>query len=165
MTQFTQKYTLIQLFEPIAVGNEWDWQAWPLHSTIADVFAVDWDEASLLLELAELPSICRPATSAVIGETYFGPDQQAHVMLLDKTSGLVRLHFDVVGMLKKGGWKPNNPEFAEDGFLPHSTVQKHARLYAGDTVTFDALALIDMFPGGDPYRRKIIATVPIVPAL
>jgi|GEM_PF-343998 len=158
MTKFTQKYAIIQLFEPITEGAEWDWQAWPLHSTIADVFAVDWDETTLLIELAELPNICTPATSTVVGETYFGPDKQTHVMLLDKTPDLTKLHLDVVGLLKKGGWKPNNPEFAEDGFLPHSTVQSHARLNIGDTVTFDALALIDMFPGGDPHRRKLLKT-------
>jgi hypothetical protein len=57
-------------------------------------------------------------------------------------------------MFEQGGWKPNDPQFAKEGFLPHSTVQPHGRLNKGDEVTFSALSIIDMFPNEDPYQRK-----------
>jgi hypothetical protein len=40
-------------------------------------------------------------------------------------------------------------------------VQKHARLNEGDAVTFNALTLIDMLPGEDPYQRKVLKTIKI----
>lgn len=84
---------------------------------------------------------------------------QVQVALLKKTDDLVKLHYDVIECLTQGGWRPNDPQFARDGFMPHSTVQKHARLNKGDEVTFNALTIIDMFPGSDPYQRKVIKTV------
>lgn len=63
--------------------------------------------------------------------------------LLRKTDDLVRLHYDVIELLEWGGWRPNDLQFAKDGFLPHSTVQEHIRLNKGDRVIFDALTIID----------------------
>ena len=83
------------------------------------------------------------------------------VVLLQKTDSLVKLHYDVIELLEQGGWKPNDPQFAKEGFLPHSTVQPHARLNKGDEVTFNALSIIDMFPNEDPYQRKILETIKI----
>lgn len=83
------------------------------------------------------------------------------VALLKKTDDLVKLHQDVIKVLERGGWKPNDPQFAKEGFLPHSTVQKHTRLNKGDEVIFNALTIIDMFPGENPYQRRVIKTIKI----
>lgn len=50
---------------------------------------------------------------------------------------------------------------ARDGFLPHSTVQRHGRLGRGDEVQFKALSIIDMFPDKDPYKRRVVKTITI----
>jgi len=41
MQQFTQKYTIIQLFKDIPEGTQFSASNWPLHVTIADTFAID----------------------------------------------------------------------------------------------------------------------------
>ena len=64
-------------------------------------------------------------------------------------------------MLEKGDLKLNDPQFAGTGFVPHSTVQKHARLHEGDQVIFDALTIIDLFPDDNPYQRKVLKTIRI----
>lgn len=161
MQQFTQKYTIIQLFEDVPEGTQYSAGSWPLHSTIADTFAIDWDVPTMIEKLAELLSTHTTATSVVEEDRFFGDQGQVQVALLKKTDGLVKLHYDVIECLTQGGWKPNDPQFAKEGFLPHSTVQKHARLNKGDEVTFNALTIIDMFPGGDPYQRKVIKTIRI----
>ena len=67
----------------------------------------------------------------------------------------------MLSVLEEGGLKLNDPQFARDGFLPHATVQKHARLNKGDKVQFTALSIVDMFPDEDPYKRKVLKTIKI----
>lgn len=159
--QFTQKYAIIQLFEDVPVGVEFAYTEWPLHSTIADVFAIDWSVPIMIDELIKLLRNHPHATSMAEDDRFFGENAQVQVTLLKKTASLAKLHHDVIELLERGGWKPNAPEFAKQGFLPHSTVQPHARLNRGDKVTFDALSIIDMFPNEDPYQRKVLATIKI----
>lgn len=116
---------------------------------------------TMIEKLTALLSAHAPATSVVEEDRFFGDQGQVQVALLQKTDDLVKLHYDVIECLAQGGWKPNDPQFAKEGFLPHSTVQKHARLNKGDEVTFNALTIIDMFPGGDPYQREVIKTMRI----
>lgn len=161
MPVFTQKYAIIQLFEPLPVGTEFTSDNWPLHSTLVDTFAIAWSAAKMAEQLEILLAHHASAHSIVEGDTFFGSEKQTHVMLLQKTEGLIRLHEDVLALLEKGGLKLNDPQFAHGGFLPHSTIQKHARLHKGDEVSFTALTIIDMFPDGDPYQRKVLATIPL----
>jgi 2'-5' RNA ligase len=163
MQKFTQKYAIIQLFEDVPEGTQFFWKEWPLHSTVADVFAIDWDEAAMTERLTKLLSSHAPATSVAEDDRLFGDQGQTQVTLLKRTDDLLKLHHDVIECLEHGGWKPNDPQFAHDGFLPHSTVQKHARLNKGDEVAFNTLTIIDMLPGGDPYQRKAITTIKLAP--
>lgn len=161
MTQFTQKYTIIQLFENVPQGATFQASNWPLHATIADTFAIDWDVPTMIEKLTQLLSSHASATSVVEDDRLFGEQGQVRVALLKKTDDLVKLHQDVIEALEQGGWKPNDPQFAKEGFLPHSTVQGHARLDKGDEVIFNALTIIDMFPGEDPYQRRVVKTIKI----
>lgn len=159
--QFTQKYTIIQLFEGMLEGAQFSSSDWPLHTTIADTFAIDWDVPTMIKRLEELLATHAQATSVAEDDHFFGPEKQTQVVLLQKTDSLVKLHYDVIALLQQGGWKPNDPQFSKEGFLPHATVQKHARLNKGDEVAFNALTIIDMFPNKDAYQRKVIKTIKI----
>lgn len=142
------------------VGIRFASSNWPLHSTIADTFAIDRNVATMVERLTELLKDHAQATSVVEDDRLFGDDGQVQVTLLQKTDSLTKLHHDVIALLEQGGWKPNDPQFAKEGFLPHTTVQAHSRLRKGDEVAFNALSIIDMFPDGDPYQRKVLATLP-----
>lgn len=161
MQQFTQKYAIIQLFEDMPVGTQFAGSSWPLHSTIADTFAIDWDVPTMIEKLTELLKNHPQATTVAEDDRFFGDNGQVQVALLKKTDDLVKLHNDVIALLEQGGWTPNDPQFAKEGFLPHSTVQPHGRLNKGDEVTFNALSIIDFFPDEDPYQRKLLATIKI----
>lgn len=161
MQPFTQKYTIIQLFEDLPEGTQFSSRSWPLHSTIVDTFAIDWDVPTLIKRLGELLALQAQATSVAEDDELFGAEKQIRVVLLQKTDGLVKLHYDVIELLEEGGLKLNDPQFAHEGFLPHSTVQKHARLNKGDEAVFSALTVIDMFSNEDPSQRKVIKTIKI----
>lgn len=162
MQQYSQKYAIVQLLETIPVGTIFSSSNWPLHVTIADTFATDWTIDQLLRQLSLLEgTYSKPVISTAKEEAFFGEKGETRVILLDKTTELAHLHQDVINVLKQGGWAPNDPQFAEDGFLPHVTIQPHAQLAIDQEVSFTSLSVIDFFPDGDPFVRKVLATIQI----
>lgn len=159
MQKFTQKYTIICLLEYTEEGYEFPSNSWPLHTTLADTFAIKWDKETLKSKLVEIADTLRPVTTKAVRDEYFGPDQNVHVVLLEKTEGLASMHYHIVNSLKKGDVIFNDPQHSEEGFLPHSTVQKHAQVKPKDIVKLENLALIDMFPNEDAYQRKVLKIV------
>lgn len=161
MQPFTQKYTIIQLLEDMSEGTEYPSSNWPLHVTIADTFAIDWDKNYLRKKLEELLASLKP-TKAVGGhDEFFGPEKQTQITILDMSKELIDLHYKVVELLESAGAVFNDPQYTKEGFRAHATVQKHARVNKGDTITFNALSIVDMFPNSDPYQRKILKTMRI----
>jgi 2'-5' RNA ligase len=160
MQKFTQKWTFITLLEPVAEGTEFFWKNWPLHVTLADVFAVDWENTNLLEKLTMLLASRKPIQTVAGDDTYFGPTQDpVRVTILSKTAELQSLHNDIISLLKGAHAVFNTPQYVGEGYLPHCTVQKRARLHKGDAVQIDSLTIVDMFPGGDGYQRKLFKTV------
>jgi len=159
--KFTQKYTIVQFFDPVDDGYEYSSDSWPLHSTIVDTFAIDWSVDEMVAKLTELLGSHAPAESVAEDDRFFGETGQVQVVLLNRSKSLVSLHLDAVAALEGGGLVLNDPQFARDGFLPHATVQKQARLNEGDRARFTALSIVDMFPNEDAYKRKVLKTIKI----
>jgi hypothetical protein len=128
---------------------------------MVDTFAIDWNVSTMIKELTGLLKSRTPVTTSAKDDRFFGDKGQVQVVLLAKTDELINLHLDVIERLEKGGLTLNDPQFSREGFLPHSTVQSHARLNKGDRAVIDALSIIDFFPGNNPYERKVLATVPL----
>ena len=161
MQKFTQKYTIVQFFDDIDEGYEYSSDSWPLHSTIVDTFAIDWSVDEMASRLKDALKNHATADSVAEDDRFFGDQGQVQVVLLNRSDSLVELHQDVLTALEDGELKLNDPQFARDGFLPHATVQKHARLNKGDRVQFTALSIVDMFPDEDPYKRKVLRTITV----
>ena len=151
----------VQFFEDIEEGYVYSSSNWPLHSTIVDTFALKWSIDEMVAKLTDALKHHTTVDSEVGDDRFFGDNGQVQVALLGRTDSLIRLHLDVLAALKDGELALNDPQFAHDGFLPHVTVQKHARLNKGDKVLFTALSIIDMFPNEDPYMRKVLKTIKI----
>lgn len=159
--QFTQKYAIVQFFDDIKEGFEFSSDSWPLHSTVIDTFGVNWSAGAMVSCLRDTLKNCSTVKSVAGEDRFFGDSGQVRVVLLERSDSLNELHYSVLTALEAGGVKLNDPQFARDGFLPHATVQKHARLNNGNEVRFTALSIIDMFPDEDPYRRKVLKTIRI----
>ena len=158
---FTQKYTIVQFFDDVEVGYEYSSGDWPLHSTIVDTFAIDWPVEKMSAELVKTLQHHDIAISTAEAESDFGEYGQVPVVLLKRSDSLVKLHYDILAALQKGGLVLNDPQFARNGFRPHATIQKHRRLRKSEKVRFVALSIVDMFPDGNPYRRRIVQTIQI----
>jgi 2'-5' RNA ligase len=160
MQKLTQKWTVISLLEPMADGTEYFWKDWPVHITLADVFAIGWNGEELVENLAMSLADQKPVETTAGDDTLYGPaDYRTKVTLIENTPELQKLHEDIIGLLQDGGVVFNSPQYVGEGYIPHSTVQKHGRLKKGDVVKIGSLTIVDMFPHGDGYRRRLVKTI------
>lgn len=151
--QYSQKYTLVSFLEPIDAGVEFDMTNWPVHITLADVFAVGLNN-DVMQKLTGLLVDCHSIDISVSDDAVFGT---TNVTLIDKSDGLQRIHDQIIDLLELNGAKFNTPEFTRSGFLPHVTIQKSGRLHKGDKIKINTVSLIDMFPGENWQQRKVLS--------
>lgn len=150
--KYSQKYALVSFIEPVEVGTEFTMASWPLHMTLADIFAIEMN-SEIKQKLSELllnqPDITlSTGDDATLGTT--------DVSLINTTDELQSFHSSIVNLLELHGVKFNNPEFTKTGFIPHVTIQKSGKLTKGDKITINTISLIDMFPNGDWQQRKVL---------
>lgn len=158
--RFTQKYCLVQLITPLSDGFEFVMSEWPLHVTLADIFKITGGPQSVLDRLGAAVAELDAFSSTIVDEDWFGPERTVRVRLLDPTPALRELHEVCVTTLEEFDVVFNSPQFMHEGFRPHSTIKRDQELRIGESVRFGALTLIDMFPDGDPTKRRIVGTVP-----
>lgn len=149
---YSQKYCLVSFNAPLDIGTVFEMYEWPLHVTLADVFAAELN-IDFEYKLSELLAKLSPVTTSANKESSLSETQ---VILLDKNDALLSLHTQITNLLVANGAKFNNPEFTLDGFIPHSTIQKADRINVGDKVKIDTITLVDMFPNGNWRQRKVL---------
>ncbi len=153
---YSQKYTIVHFVAPVENGAEFHMRDWPLHVTLADVFAVDRTGTAIDAKIKALAAHLAACEVEATEEASLG---EARVMLLQKTPQIVALHLAIVNLLEQNGVVFNTPEFTRGGFLPHSTIQRTGRLDPGDSVRIDTISLVDMLPAGDWQRRRVLKTI------
>lgn len=159
MPKFTQKWALATLLEPVEEGAEFFYKDFPLHITLAGVFATNCDGETLAKQLTDLLVDQKPLEAKTDAEDRFGPNREVVAMKLRKTLELMNLYNDLHSMLLRTGAVFNEPQYEGNGYIPHSTFQKHAFLNVGDSAIIDSVSIIDLFPNSDGYQRKIFKTI------
>jgi hypothetical protein len=160
---FTQskKYTIVQFIDDVHEGYEYVNDSWPLHSTIIDTFAINWSPEEMITKMTEALRHYDNASSISEDDRLFGRSGQVLVTVLNRSKALFKIHTDLLALLEKGGIMLEKPQYAYDGFIPHATVQRHARLNKGDNVQFTALSIVDMSPSDIINKRKVLKTIKI----
>lgn len=130
---------------------------WPLHVTLADVFAMD-DINALDNAISSAIEDIRPFDVSVLDDAVLG---ETPVKLLDKSATILDLHERVVDALDQLRTVFNTPAFTRAGFLPHITQSTTGLVEQESQVSISSLSLIDMFPGDDWQQRKVLATWPL----
>lgn len=155
---FTQKYTIISPIEQVAEGQVFESIDWPLHTTVADTFAVNAIDDDLISQIQRL---VRGRTLTVLGgeSAYFGKNADIEVMLLQASPELHTLHSNLVDLLLSRGAIFNDPQYTKAGFIGHVTQQATKRLAVNEQVRLDAVAIIDMFPRENPNKRRVIKII------
>ena len=150
---YSQKYCLVQLFESLRIGTEFSSADWPLHVTIAGVFALDWDE-DLFVQFEKLIKEHSTFSSKTTSIEYFGSKQEAEVRLIKQTEKLQALHIDIANFIINHGGVFNDPQYQLEGFRPHATMRGNTPS-ENVNIAFTQLALVDMFPNSDHTKRRI----------
>lgn len=147
------------MLEDIEEGYSFSANEWPIHITLIDTFAIDWDAKTLQREFIEVAQEQIPTSTCGIKDEYFGQNKEVYVILLKKNEDLNNMHYALLQKLKEGNLLLNDPQYSETGYKPHSTAQEHNQVNVGESVSIDNLALIDMYPNEDPYQRKVIKII------
>lgn len=155
---YSQKYCLAHFVSPQQDDAEFHMNNWPLHITLADVFAIDLEQSDAVMKLEALCNGLASVAVTTESESILG---ETPVVLFSKSHDLLQLHTELVSLLETNGAVFNSPSFTKSGFIGHSTIQAEQRLHIGETVTIDSISLVDMFPEGDWQRRKVLATFPL----
>jgi len=108
-------------------GAEFSGDRWPLHVTIADTLAVDWNKNDLRKKLEGLLASLKPATATSDHDEFFGPEKQTQVTILDMSKELVDLHYKVIKLLESAGAVFNDPQYARKAF---GLTQPSSRMHA-----------------------------------
>ena len=155
---FTQKYTIICPIERLAEGQLFESTHWPLHTTIADTFAVNAMDEDFISQIQRL---VKGQTFAVVGKelAYFGKNAAVEVMILQYSPELYTLHSDLIDLLLEKGAIFNDPQYTKDGFIGHVTRQESKRLDVDERAEFSAVAIIDMFPERNANKRRVIKVI------
>ena len=159
MPEFTQKYTIVHFFKNLPDNFEYSMKDWPLHVTLADVFAINGKWSDLFEDLNRSIDEQPAFFSRVVGKDLFGADRSIKVNLLENINELQNLHDKIVDVLEKPGVEFNSPQYTRAGFKPHSTDNFEPGLEIGDIVEIGSITLIDMFPNEDPYQRRVLGTI------
>lgn len=155
---FTQKYTIISPIERVVEGQTFESINWPLHTTIADTFAVNSIDDDLILQIHSVV-VGRNINIKAMELSHFGKNADVEVMLLKTSPELYKLHSDVTDLLLSRGATFNDPQYTKSGFIGHVTQQVTRRMGENEQVSLNSVALIDMFPGEDPNKRRVVKVI------
>lgn len=142
--------------KPIDFGTKFEISEWPLHITLADVFAIDQKGSNIVIQITDLLENQSPITVRVTDDAVLS---QTRVVLVENSKDLLALHNNLVDLFEANGAIFNSPEFIHEGFLPHCTIQNAERLNKGDKIRIDTVTLIDMFPDGNWRQRKALSSL------
>lgn len=159
MEEFTQKWGVISLLENASEGSEFYFTDFPLHVTLAGVFAVDKSGQQLFVELNNF--LARRTTLEIEADqkAMFGPNQDVAVMKIKKTADLMALYLAVHLWLEDTKATYTTPQYEGEGYLPHSTFQNTGSLKPGEKRLLKSISLVDLFPNNNGYQRKIFGTI------
>jgi 2'-5' RNA ligase len=159
MEKFTQKWAVIALLEEVDEGSEFYYTDFPLHVTLAGVFKIDQEGSWLAKELVDILAGQKAFSVTTDIKDMFGPNKDVAVMKIVKTPELMDLYSKIHNWLLASGAIYNEPEYQGAGYLPHSTFQKSDLLKEGEIKHIKSISIIDLFPNGDGYQRKVFKTI------
>lgn len=159
--QPVQKYVIVGLLQPLAVGTEFMPEYYPLHVTIVPSFQLKTIDQHTIEELMKLCAAYPLLALTALNDEYFGSHKEVLVSPFEKNETIQDLHQAILRILQTAGATIDEPEYIDVNYRPHTTVQDNERIYAGDKVLIDSLVIIDKLPGGNPTMRKIIKVMPL----
>lgn len=151
--KLSQKWAVASFFSELPEGYEFAQKDTPLHATLAGVFAhpAKGDEIANTIQ----ESIDGAQSFKVSGDVEEQWGEGLVVCKLVHSEQFIRLLSSIQNGLLAQGAVFNEPQYLGAGFTPHVTVQQAEKLMPGSMALVHSVSLVDMFPDGDGYRRRI----------
>ena len=159
MEEFTQKWAIIAPLEDVSDGSEFYYTDIPLHLTLAGIFSTYHDGSWLKNELTKILFGQSSISITANKKAMFGPNKDVAVMRIMKEPELTDLYQKIHSWLVESGAVYDWPEYEGAGYLPHSTFQKSGSLKEGEIRQIKSVSIIDLFPNGNGYYRKVLKTI------
>lgn len=157
MTKYSQKWTIVSFLDQIMPGTCYHMTEWPMHVTLAGVFAIDENIRAVSHDIAVLAAKTKQVIVTATDNTILGiPESPVDVTLLEKCDELIELHSSIIQLLEKHGARFNSPEYNKRDYLPHITVRNKEFLPPNHKIEINTISLVDMFPDDDWRQRKVI---------
>lgn len=141
---------------PLALGDGWALNDWPLHVTIVPTFETESTAAEVGAALKPLLAGRGHLTVLTGFDEGFGRAADIPVTIIEPAGELVELHASLVAAVKSGGGIFDDPEFIEDGYRAHVTKTRYAETKSGELLRLRQIALVDMAPQGDARLRHVV---------
>ncbi len=137
-------------------GDEFTVADWPLHVTVVEPFESDAPPGELVAALAPVAAGAHVVRTTAGEDAMFGRRRDVTVSLIRDGGEITALRDAALTALAPTGLDLRR---VRPDFRPHVTEKRHGRLYAGDHVTFDRLALIDMRPPAGSHHRAVVGVL------
>ena len=131
-------YVVVAMLGPSTVRFER--LRWPLHVTVVSNFTVRAEEDTIHRNIRRVAGNVRPFTITGVEKAMFGPGGDVPVRRVDSAE-IVAAHRAFVDGLS-GLISLIEPSYAGDGYLPHATDQRGARLDEGETKPVNSITLV-----------------------
>jgi 2'-5' RNA ligase len=154
----SQKYLIVHFIDNSKVPNEFPSSEWPLHVTLLANFTLGAPIEQLDSELKNFALQEKPYDIMADGDALFGPKQSVGVSLIQPNQNIQRMHETLSAIASRLGAVFDEPAFMGEGYRPHATIQVNSRLLDKQLVTLNDFTLVDMFPGNNINRRRLIET-------
>lgn len=129
---------------------------WPLHVTVVPPFETELEADAVAALLPRVPPI--PVVGAA--RERFGAHRTVPVTVLRDSAPLAALHTAAIDALEAAGARIRDAHHLRDGYRPHATDQRTARLHPGEHALLTELSLVARAPGG---LRRVAARIPLTP--
>ena len=160
MDEYSQKYTLVSLIDPMLEGTVFHYSDWPQHVTIVDTFSCDLE---YIMGVRDIVNATSPIEIAGNEHRVFSDlGRSIPVILMTRTAEIVKLHEAILDYLLEKGAVLNSSEFARRGFLPHTAAKDSTKIGVGTKVVLSSVSIVDMFVDGDWQKRKVLKTFDFV---
>jgi len=138
---------------PLERGDEFTVAEWPLHVTVVEPFESSETPERLVAALAPVAARAHTVRTTAGEDAWFGRRRDVLVSLVRDGGEIAALRDAALAALAPLGL---DPQRVRPDFRPHVTVKRHGRLFPGDHVVFDRLALIDMRPPAGSHHRAVV---------
>lgn len=143
-TASPDRYVVVALFEPLAVGDAFSRRHWPPHVTVASNFVTEGDAGELLAAVAHADIAAEPVEVTFAGEAMFGPNRTVRVQLV-LPGPMEKLHAKLADQIETlPGFHPDSPDYWRGGYHPHVTHTPAGPPHEGETWSIRSIAVAQL---------------------